>query len=58
MQLNEFQKTKRVPVAKDAIGGEFVDSLMLLAHLATKFGVDLQHATDKKLQELTQRFEL
>ena len=52
------EKTKRVPVSKDAIGGEFIDSLMLLSHLATKFDVDLQQATEKKMEELKKRFEL
>lgn len=52
------EKTKRVPVAKEAIGGEFIDSMMLLSHLATKFGVDLEQATDKKLEELKKRFDV
>jgi len=52
------EKTKRVPVSKEAIGGEFADSFMLLSHLATKFDVDLQQAMNKKMEELKKRFEL
>lgn len=52
------EKTKRVPVSKEAIGGEFVDSLMLLAHLASKFDINLEQATDKKIEELKKRFDL
>ena len=52
------EKTRRAPVAKDAIGGEFADSMMLLAHLASKFGVDLEDCTEKKMEELKKRFDL
>lgn len=51
-------KTKRAPVAKDAIGGEFADSMMLLAHLASKFDVDLEYSAEKKMEELKKRFDL
>ncbi|MBI2076567.1 MAG: hypothetical protein HYT72_04945 [Candidatus Aenigmarchaeota archaeon] len=52
------EKTGRAPVAKDAIGGEFADSMMLLAHLASKFGVNLEDCAGKKMEELKKRFEL
>lgn len=52
------EKTGRAPVAKPALAGEVIDTAMLLAHLASKFDVDLEQATDAKIQELKKRFDI
>ncbi len=51
-------RTKRAAVSKDALSGEFADSMMLLSHLATIYGVDIEKAFESKVSELKTRFDL
>ncbi len=52
------EKTGRAPVEKPALAEELADTIMLLSHLASKKGVNLEEAIEAKRKKLEKRFGL
>jgi NTP pyrophosphatase (non-canonical NTP hydrolase) len=52
------KETGRGKIDKNNLSGEFSDALMLLAHLASCYGIDIEESVKEKFSELKERFEL